>query len=94
MRHGPAAELSDDNASEKKANLGIIFFFIYFLLYGGFVAIGVFNYELLAHEFAGGVNLALVYGMGLIGFAVILGMLYNFLCSRYEDDMNEKEGNA
>lgn len=94
MRHEPAEQLGFENASKKKANLGILFFFIYLFFYGGFVVIGVLNYELFAYELAGGINIALVYGMGLILFAVLLGIIYNFLCSRYEDDMNEKEGNA
>ncbi|MEO8773563.1 MAG: DUF485 domain-containing protein [Gelidibacter sp.] len=78
----------EDLASEKKAKLGIQFFFIYLFLYAGFVAIGVLNYELLAYEIFRGLNLAIFYGFGLILFAVLLGMLYNFLCSRYEDQMN------
>lgn len=80
-----------DHASERKAKLGIVFFFIYFFFYAGFVAIGVLNYELLALEVIGGINLAIFYGIGLILFAVLLGILYNFLCSRYEDEMNKKE---
>ena len=93
MLHQPAKQLGVENSSKKKANLGILFFFIYLFFYGGFVVIGVFNYELFAHEVAGGINIALVYGMGLILFAVVLGIIYNFLCSRYEDNMNEKEEN-
>lgn len=81
-----------DHASEKKASLGIKFFFIYLLFYAGFVAIGVLNYELLAAEVFQGINLAVFYGIGLIVFAVLLGILYNFLCTRYEDQMNEGEG--
>lgn len=82
-----------DLASEKKAKLGIKFFFLYLFFYAGFVAIGVLNYELLAYEVIAGINLAIFYGIGLILFAVLLGILYNFLCSRYEDDMNGKEVN-
>lgn len=80
-----------DLAAKKKAKLGIYFFFIYLFFYAGFVAIGVLNYELLAYEVIGGVNLAIFYGIGLILFAVLLGILYNFLCSRYEDEMNGEE---
>lgn len=83
----------EDLASEKKSKLGIRFFFIYLLLYSGFVAIGVLNYELLAYEVFRGLNLAIFYGFGLILFAVLLGILYNFLCSRYEDEMNGIETN-
>ena len=81
-----------DHASEKKASLGIKFFFIYLLFYAGFVAIGVLNYELLAVEVFRGINLAVFYGIGLIVFAVLFGILYNFLCSRYENQMNKGEG--
>ena len=91
MNHGPAVELGVDHASAKKARLGVMFFFIYFIFYAGFVIIGVINYELLGEEFALGLSLALFYGVGLIVFAVLLGMLYNYLCTRYEDDLNKEE---
>lgn len=80
-----------DLSIKKKTRLGIYFFFIYFFFYAGFVAIGVLNYELLAFEVIGGVNLAIFYGIGLILFAIILGILYNFLCSRYEDEKEEDQ---
>ena len=94
MNHEPAVELGVDNASAKKAKLGVWFFLIYTIFYAGFVVIGVVNYELLSHEVALGLNLALFYGVGLIIFAVVLGILYNFLCSRYEDDLNEEDTKA
>ncbi|WP_207424866.1 DUF485 domain-containing protein [Desertivirga brevis] len=91
MHHGPAVELGVDNASKKKAKLGVRFFFLYLFFYAGFVAIGVLNYELLSKEVIAGLNLALFYGIGLILFAVILGILYNNFCSRYEDELNKEE---
>lgn len=93
MHQNSPTEPEVDNASEKKAKLGIKFFFLYLFFYAGFVAIGVLNYELLAVEVFRGINLAIFYGIGLIVFAVLLGILYNFLCSRYEDNMNGKEAN-
>jgi len=96
MLHRPATITKEDYASKKKARLGILFFFIYLFFYGGFVTIGVVNYELLAIDTIGGLNLATLYGIGLIVFAVLLGLLYNFYCSRYEDrmekEMEKKEG--
>ncbi len=92
MLHEPNTHpQNSDPSSGKKARLGIIFFFIYLFFYGGFVAIGVVNYELLAIDTLGGLNLATLYGLGLIVFAVLLGMLYNFFCSRYEDQMEQAE---
>ncbi|WP_207534656.1 DUF485 domain-containing protein [Desertivirga arenae] len=91
MHHGPAVEMGVDNASKKKAKLGVRFFFLYLFFYAGFVAIGVLNYELLSEEVVAGLNLALFYGIGLILFAVILGIFYNNLCSRYEDELNKEE---
>lgn len=93
MDQNQLPEPDADLASEKKAKLGIKFFFIYLFFYAGFVAIGVLNYELLAYEVIGGINLAIFYGIGLILFAVLLGIVYNYLCSRYEDEMNGKETN-
>ena len=91
MHHNVITEPEADLASEKKATLGIRFFFIYLFFYVGFVAIGVLNYELMAVEVFRGINLAVFYGIGLIVFAVLLGILYNFLCTRYEDRMNKNE---
>lgn len=90
MHHGPAVELGVDLASKKKAKLGVWFFFIYFIFYAGFVAIGVFNYELLSIKVLGQ-NLAIVYGIGLIVFAVILGIIYNVICTQYENQLNKIE---
>ena len=93
MLHEPAIEPGDDKASAKKSRLGVCFFFLYLFFYSGFVAIGVFNYELLSEEVPGGLNLAILYGVALIVFAVLLGILYNYLCSKHENELNGKEGN-
>ncbi len=83
-----------DYASQKKSKLGIKFFFLYLLLYGTFVVIGVLNYELFAMEVFRGINLAIFYGIGLILFAVLLGVLYNYLCTRYENQEIKTEEQA
>lgn len=91
MNQETPPQQESDLAIKRKTRLGIYFFFLYFLFYAGFVAIGVLNYELLEYEVIGGVNLAIFYGIGLILFAVILGIVYNFLCSRYEDAKEEED---
>lgn len=91
MQHGPAIKLSDDKASKKKASLGVKLFFIYLLIYAGFVLIGLISPELMGKRIAFGLNLAIVYGFGLIILAVIMGWIYHMVCSSYEDKMNKEE---
>lgn len=91
MDHGPAAKLGVDHASKRKAKIGVWLFIVYSLVYAGFVAIGVANYELMGKKVLGGQNLAVVYGFGLIVFAIILGIIYNAICTRLEDKMNKEE---
>ncbi|MBM4020814.1 MAG: DUF485 domain-containing protein [Planctomycetes bacterium] len=47
-------------------------FAVYVLLYGGFMALVLFRPDLLSLQPFGGVNLAILYGMGLIGSAFVL----------------------
>ena len=91
MDHGPAADLGLDLAIKKKTRLGVILFFVYFIVYAGFVAIGVADYSLMSKIVLGNQNLAVVYGLGLIVFAILLGLVYNWKCTRYENLMNKEE---
>jgi uncharacterized membrane protein (DUF485 family) len=90
MHHGPAAKLEVDKAAAKKAKLGVILFLCYAAIYAGFVAIGLLDPDLLAKQVIGKQNLAIVYGFGLIILAMVMGFIYNLVCSRYEDNMNKK----
>jgi uncharacterized membrane protein (DUF485 family) len=58
--------------------LGLLLFAVYFLFYAGFIAITVYDYALLGREVFAGVNLAIVYGMGLILLAIVLAVVYAF----------------
>ena len=91
MDHGPAVELGVDHAVKKKTKLGVILFFIYFFVYAGFVAIGVVDYKLMGKVVLGNQNLAVVYGFGLIIFAILLGLFYNWKCTNYENLMNKED---
>lgn len=80
-----------ESLTKRKSSLGIRLFFIYLICYAGFVVIGVFRYELLAFQVFGGLNLALAYGIGLIAFAIILGVVYNYYCTKFEDEAAAEE---
>ncbi|TLX74132.1 DUF485 domain-containing protein [Labilibacter sediminis] len=91
MKHPPATKPGIDRASKKKSKLGILLFIVYSVVYAGFVTIGVANYELMGKIVLGGQNLAIVYGFGLIIFAIILGLIYNAICTGYENKMNKED---
>jgi len=88
--HGPAAKLDEDFAAKKKSNLGLVLFFIYLLIYSGFVFIGLYNPELFGEHVLGMQNLAIVYGFGLIILAIVMGFIYNLMCTSIEIKMNKK----
>ena len=94
MLHEPASKAEKDNASEWKAKLGIKLFWLYCVIYMGFVGIAVFATELMKTTVLAGVNLAIIYGMALIIFAIILGLVYNHVCTKKEDEMNAKDGES
>lgn len=87
MLHGKSTENETDNASSIKTKIGMWMFIIYTIVYAGFILITVTNPELMGTDI-GNLNLAIVYGLGLIIFAVILAFIYNFLCSKYEKKLN------
>lgn len=91
MDHGPAAKLGVDHAAKRKTRLGIWLFILYTIVYGIFVAIGVANYEAMSKLVLGDLNLAVTYGFGLIVFAIILGLLYNWRCTKIEKEMNKED---
>ncbi len=91
MDHGPAVELGVDHSAKRKAKLGVKLFVLYCVVYAVFVAIGVVDYKLMGKAVLGNQNLAVVYGFGLIIFAVLLGLVYNWRCTKFENEMNKEE---
>ena len=88
MGHGPAVKLGKDNAEKYKTKLGIYMFIGYLLLYALFVGINTVNPKVMDIVIAGQ-TLAVLYGFGLILFALILAVIYNRLCTQAETRMNK-----
>lgn len=80
-----------DGANAYKTRLGLKLFVVYCLIYAGFVGINTVNPELMETLVFSGLNLAVVYGVGLILIAVIMGLVYNYLCTRAEDRLAEEQ---
>ncbi len=79
--HGPAApsEPDDPATSSRNARYGLILFVIYFTFYAVFVAINAFWPDVMSRP-VGGVNLAVSYGLVLIVAALVLALVYSWLC--------------
>ena len=79
--HVPAPEEPvDEHAVRRRARHGLLLFAVYVLLYGGFMVLNVFFPKLMETTPVAGVNLAILYGFGLIAAALILALVYAWLC--------------
>lgn len=82
--HAPAPDSSAESASPaatstaapKASPLGLGLFVIYLLLYGGFVLLNAFDAETMETIVFSGLNLAIVYGFGLILVAIGMSLIY------------------
>lgn len=69
--------------ASRNARAGLVLFFVYLAFYGGFMLLATFLPELMARPTpVGGVNLAIVYGVGLIAGALVIAAIYMWLCGR------------
>ena len=91
MLHGKAAKNVEDKASAIKTKIGLWMFLLYTIVYFGFIVVTVAKPELMGKDI-GHLNVAIVYGLGLIVFALILALIYNALCNKYEKKFNINDG--
>ncbi|MBN2107941.1 MAG: DUF485 domain-containing protein [Deltaproteobacteria bacterium] len=89
MGHGPAAQWGEDKASDYKARLGVYLFIFYVLVYAGFIVINVMTPKTMGIIVMAGLNLACVYGFGLIVLAIVMGLIYNHMCTKKEYELNK-----
>lgn len=64
----------------KNARFGLKLFFAYLLLYGSFVLLSAFAPSMMESQPIAGLNLAVLWGFGLIIAAVIFALVYGVLC--------------
>ena len=84
MLHEPAAPQGKDLATNYKMRLGAWMFLLYAVIYVGFVAINLIWPEFMGVIGLAGLNVAVIYGFGLIVFALILAVIYNQMCLKQE----------
>jgi uncharacterized membrane protein (DUF485 family) len=90
--HGPAQEWKKDNAVSLKELLGKWLFFIYTIIYAGFIIINVVSPKFMAVD-VGRLNMAIVYGFGLIIFAMLLAFAFNHVSTHAEELLNPQDEN-
>ena len=73
------------------ARIRIILFGAYVLLYGGFVLLNMFWPDMMETTPVAGINLAILYGFGLIVVALILALVYGWLCKPTQNNAKDKE---
>ncbi|MCK7499585.1 MAG: DUF485 domain-containing protein, partial [Comamonadaceae bacterium] len=66
-------------------------FLLYALVYAGFVVINLVRPGAMEIVLFGGLNLAVVYGFGLIIFALLLALVYSRACGRREKRLRQAE---
>jgi uncharacterized membrane protein (DUF485 family) len=78
-------------AGGRSARFGLLFFFIYLIAYAGFMWLVAFSPE-LRQKTVWGVNVPILYGLGLIVFALVLALLYMLVCKpgRETDDAEDR----
>lgn len=79
---------------KQRSRLGLSLFTIYLLLYGGFVLINAFWPQAMEIKPFAGVNLAILYGFGLILAAFLLALIYGIFSSDRDLDSSEEEQSA
>jgi uncharacterized membrane protein (DUF485 family) len=91
MLHEPAAKTGPDPAFLFKRRLGAWMFVLYALVYAGFVVVNLVRPGAMEIVLFGGLNVAVVYGFGLIIFALVLALIYSRACNRREKLLHEPD---
>lgn len=71
---------NDPETVSRNARNGLRLFAVYVVMYVGFMLLNAFAHERMQQPVLAGVNLAIVYGMGLIVAALLLALVYMWLC--------------
>lgn len=78
--------------ANRNARIGLILFFVYLTFYGGFVLLAAFSPSTMARTPWAGVNLAIWYGFALIAAALLLALVYGYLCRIEVPPLNSAPG--
>ncbi len=101
MSDHPTDSPSGSGGLPAASRLGLSLFTVYTLIYLGFVLLNAFAADTMEIVVVAGLNLAIVYGFGLIIVAIVMAFIYGFALRGDVDDAsassertNDAEGDA
>ncbi|MBN2653225.1 MAG: DUF485 domain-containing protein [Spirochaetales bacterium] len=95
MDHGPNVKVDEHvDLVKYKTKVGIILFAVYTVVYSIFVLINTISPKAMEVAVMLGLNLAVFYGFFLIILAVIMGLVYNSICTKIEKKFSKEKGDA
>ncbi len=94
MSHERATTAGKAPAFTYKRRLGVILFLVYALIYAAFVAVNLAAPAVMDATAFAGLNVAVIYGFGLIVLAFILALAYNGASRRHEAALAESRKGA
>lgn len=72
----------ESGADRHNRRVGLALFAVYFVIYAVFVVMVYRDYAATGRVVAGGLNVAIVYGMGLILSAFVISLIYMALARK------------
>ena len=90
---GESKEIEHESTITRNARRGLILFTVYFVFYAGFVVVNAFRPDLMERTPFAGINLAVVYGFALIVGALVMSLVYGWLCQSPAASI-ERQGDA
>lgn len=88
--------MSNSNGDARRYNsrLGLKLFAVYLVLYMVFVLTNAFAADKMEVIVLAGLNLAIVYGFGLIIMALVMALIYGWMCRREDESAGVDGGDA
>ena len=79
-------EVEDPLLAARNSRYGMVLFLLYLAIYGGFVGLNAFRPDVMEMTPTWGLNLAVLYGFSLILIAMVLALIYCWLCRGKRSD--------
>lgn len=88
--HGKTEHIKDTKSSKVKEIVGRWFFLIYTIFYAIFILTNVISPRFMGID-VGALNISIVFGFGLILFAILLAFSYNHISTHVEQAFESHE---